>query len=312
MDALAPETPISGLRISDADRERLVQILGTHVGAGRLTLTEFDDRVTQVYRAVTEDQARQVLADLPAPTTVPVGESLKARNDPQARANRDLLREQGLVVLNFLSSPGSGKTALLERTLSEFGQRRQIGVVVGDLQIDNDARRLSGRGGPPPREPDVDDHVVPDGRVGHERQAHPADDPAEAYGASEQPGDDAGDNAFGGDVRRESLRPQVIAVPEGMAVGVAAGGGLALLETGDRIRIDLKRGTADILIADDALAQRRSALAARGGYAYPESQTPWQELQRGDVGDYASGATLESAVKYQRLAQTVGVPRHSH
>lgn len=68
MDALAPETPISGLRISDADRERLVQILGTHVGAGRLTLTEFDDRVAQVYQAVTEDQARQVLADLPAPT----------------------------------------------------------------------------------------------------------------------------------------------------------------------------------------------------------------------------------------------------
>ncbi|MBH0122718.1 DUF1707 domain-containing protein, partial [Rhodococcus sp. CX] len=54
MDALAPETPIAGLRISDADRERLVQILGTHVGAGRLTLTEFDDRVAQVYRAVTE------------------------------------------------------------------------------------------------------------------------------------------------------------------------------------------------------------------------------------------------------------------
>ena len=67
MDALAPETHISGLRISDADRERFVEILGTHVGAGRLTLTEFDERVAQVYRAVTEDQARQVLADLPAP-----------------------------------------------------------------------------------------------------------------------------------------------------------------------------------------------------------------------------------------------------
>jgi hydrogenase nickel incorporation protein HypB len=79
---------------------------------------------------------------------VPVGESLKVRNDRQARANRDLFRERGLVVLNLLSSPGSGKTALLERTLSEFGRRRSIGVVFGDLQTDNDARRLSGRGGP--------------------------------------------------------------------------------------------------------------------------------------------------------------------
>ena len=84
----------------------------------------------------------------PAPTTVPVGESLKARNDRQARANRDRFRGHGLLVLNLLSSPGSGKTTLLERTLSEYGQRRRVGVVVGDLQTDNDARRLAGRGGP--------------------------------------------------------------------------------------------------------------------------------------------------------------------
>ena len=88
------------------------------------------------------------MADLVTPTTVPVGESLKARNDRQARLNRDLFRERELVVLNLLSSPGSGKTALLERTLSDLGRRRRIGVVVGDLQTDNDARRLSGRGGP--------------------------------------------------------------------------------------------------------------------------------------------------------------------
>lgn len=92
----------------------------------------------------------------------------------------------------------------------------------------------------------------------------------------------------------------------------AVGGGLALLETGDRVRVDLGAGTADIMISDDELTRRRTAFTARGGYPYPDSQTPWQELQRRDVGDYASGATLESAVKYQRLAQTVGVPRHSH
>jgi hydrogenase nickel incorporation protein HypB len=88
------------------------------------------------------------VTDSLTPTTVLVGESLKARNDRQARLNRDLFGERGLVVLNLLSSPGSGKTALLERTLGELGRRRRIGVIVGDLQTDNDARRLSGRGAP--------------------------------------------------------------------------------------------------------------------------------------------------------------------
>jgi dihydroxy-acid dehydratase len=92
----------------------------------------------------------------------------------------------------------------------------------------------------------------------------------------------------------------------------AAGGGLALLKTGDRIRIDLRRGSADMLVPEEELAQRRQALEAAGGYPYPASQTPWQELQRSNVGQLQSGAVLETAVKYQRLAQTFGVPRHSH
>jgi dihydroxy-acid dehydratase len=92
----------------------------------------------------------------------------------------------------------------------------------------------------------------------------------------------------------------------------ARGGGLALLRTGDRVRIDINAGTADLLISDAELAERRAALEAAGGYDYPASQTPWQEIQRADVGDYAGGAVLESAVKYQRLAQSIGVPRHSH
>src|SRR5262245_48708599 len=71
------------------------------------------------------------VAELATPTTVPVGESLKARNDRQAQLNRELFRKRGLVVLNLLSSPGSGKTALLERTLSELGRRRRIGVIAG-------------------------------------------------------------------------------------------------------------------------------------------------------------------------------------
>jgi dihydroxy-acid dehydratase len=92
----------------------------------------------------------------------------------------------------------------------------------------------------------------------------------------------------------------------------AVGGGLALLRNGDRIRIDLRRGEANILVADDELERRRAALVAAGGYKYPASQTPWQEIQRALVGQLQDGAVLELAVKYQRIAQTQGLPRHSH
>ena len=92
----------------------------------------------------------------------------------------------------------------------------------------------------------------------------------------------------------------------------AAGGGLALLKTGDQVRIDLKKGSANILISDEELAERRKALEAAGGYVYPESQTPWQEMQRACVGQMETGAVLEPAVKYQRIAQTKGIPRDNH
>nr|WP_298718737.1 IlvD/Edd family dehydratase [uncultured Steroidobacter sp.] len=92
----------------------------------------------------------------------------------------------------------------------------------------------------------------------------------------------------------------------------AVGGGLALLKSGDRVRIDLAKGEANILISDEELKQRRQALQEAGGYPIPESQTPWQEMQRADIGQAETGAVLESAVKYQRLAQTKGVPRHNH
>ena len=92
----------------------------------------------------------------------------------------------------------------------------------------------------------------------------------------------------------------------------AAGGGLGVLRSGDRVRIDLRRGEANALVDPAEWAERLKALAAAGGYAYPASQTPWQELQRAAVGQLQTGAVLESAVKYQKLAQIVGVPRHSH
>ena len=92
----------------------------------------------------------------------------------------------------------------------------------------------------------------------------------------------------------------------------AANGGLALLRTGDRIRIDLNKGSADILISEADLAQRRLVLENGGGFKFPASQTPWQEIQRAMVDQLADGMVLEPAVKYQRLAQTAGVPRDNH
>jgi dihydroxy-acid dehydratase len=92
----------------------------------------------------------------------------------------------------------------------------------------------------------------------------------------------------------------------------AVGGGLALLKTGDRVRIDLNKGTANILISKAELAQRRAALEKQGGFKYPKSQTPWQEIQRSMVDQLADGMVLKPAVKYQRVAQKMGVPRDNH
>lgn len=92
----------------------------------------------------------------------------------------------------------------------------------------------------------------------------------------------------------------------------AAGGGLALLRTGDRIRIDLRAGTADMLLDDGELERRASELDAAGGFAYPESQTPWQEIQRDIVAQFDEGMVLKPAVKYQDVARTGGLPRDNH
>jgi dihydroxy-acid dehydratase len=92
----------------------------------------------------------------------------------------------------------------------------------------------------------------------------------------------------------------------------AAGGGLAIIRTGDRVRIDLNKGTADMLLSDDELAERRSKLAADGGYHYPASQTPWQEIQRSMVEQLGDGMVLTPAVKYQKVVQTSGIPRDNH
>ncbi len=92
----------------------------------------------------------------------------------------------------------------------------------------------------------------------------------------------------------------------------AAGGNLAILRTGDKVRIDLNKGTADILISDEEIATRRADLDSMGGYKYPAHQTPWQEIQRGIVDQLGAGGVLKPAVKYQRIAQNAGLPRDNH
>jgi dihydroxy-acid dehydratase len=92
----------------------------------------------------------------------------------------------------------------------------------------------------------------------------------------------------------------------------AAGGGLALLKDGDRVRVDLNKGTADMLISKEELEKRRTAFRSNGGYHVPESQTPWQEIFRANVEQLSEGMVLKPAVKYQKIAQTKGLPRDNH
>ena len=92
----------------------------------------------------------------------------------------------------------------------------------------------------------------------------------------------------------------------------ALNGGLAILQTGDQVRIDLNKRTADILIPPEEYEKRKADLIAKGGFPYPDHQTPWQEIQRGMVSQFDEGMVLKPAVKYQRVAQTKGVARDNH
>ena len=92
----------------------------------------------------------------------------------------------------------------------------------------------------------------------------------------------------------------------------AAGGPLGLIRTGDRIRVDLGQGRVDMLVDDAEIETRRVAAQQAGGFRYPAHQTPWQEMQRAVVGQLETGAVLEPALNYQRIAQTKGIPRDNH
>ncbi len=92
----------------------------------------------------------------------------------------------------------------------------------------------------------------------------------------------------------------------------AVGGGLALLRTNDRVRIDLRKRTANILISDAELAQRRADLQKNGGFPFPKSQTPWQEIQRSMVAQFDEGMVLKPAVQFKDVAHVSPVPRDNH
>jgi dihydroxy-acid dehydratase len=90
----------------------------------------------------------------------------------------------------------------------------------------------------------------------------------------------------------------------------ADGGGLALVQTGDRIRIDLRACTANMLV-DDAELKARAGKLVNGSIEVPESQTPWQEIFREKVRPFSEGMTLDGATKYQDIAHK-GLPRDNH
>jgi xylonate dehydratase len=89
-------------------------------------------------------------------------------------------------------------------------------------------------------------------------------------------------------------------------------GGLAILKTDDRVRIDLNRREANMLIPAEEIAKRRAELESKGGYPVPANQTPWQEIYRTYIDQLDRGAVLKPAVNYQRVAQTKGIPRDNH
>lgn len=92
----------------------------------------------------------------------------------------------------------------------------------------------------------------------------------------------------------------------------ADGGGLALIQTGDRVRVDLNKGTANMLVDDETLAARASALMAQGGFHRPDSQTPWQEIFRQTVTPFSDGMVIKDAPDFQSIHKTKGLPRDNH
>lgn len=101
-----------------------------------------------------------------------------------------------------------------------------------------------------------------------------------------------------------SASPSILNVSPEAAVG----GGIALLKTGDKLRVDLASRRVDLLISETELAERRAAWKA----PHLDNKTPWEEIYRSMVGQQGSGACLEPAVQYVDVLRTRGESRHNH
>ncbi|KAF2480079.1 dihydroxy-acid/6-phosphogluconate dehydratase [Neohortaea acidophila] len=92
----------------------------------------------------------------------------------------------------------------------------------------------------------------------------------------------------------------------------AENGNLAILRDGDMLRVDLTKRRVDVLISEAEIQQRGEELLANGGYKYPESHTPYQDIFRREVGPLSEGMVFRRAVDFQRVAQTHPNPRDNH
>jgi hydrogenase nickel incorporation protein HypB len=104
-------------------------------------ITEYKDQDGDIFRVIVQGEPRAGTA-APATRTIDLTIPLLEKNDRRAERNRAFFRERGLLALNLVSSPGTGKTALLERTLDDLGREVKCAVLVGDLETDRDAQRL--------------------------------------------------------------------------------------------------------------------------------------------------------------------------
>ena len=88
----------------------------------------------------------------------------------------------------------------------------------------------------------------------------------------------------------------------------AVGGGLAIIQNGDEIKIDLNNKRVDLLLEDNVIKKR----LLNNNYQYPKNQTPWQEISRKFTGQLSDGACLELEENYINIVETKGIPRDSH
>jgi hydrogenase nickel incorporation protein HypB len=120
-------------------------------GCGRPGPTKINGKPTnRSYAPASADRKAKIVGATPghAHKTVDVHQSIFAANDKKAAENRALFTSKGLLVLNVVSSPGSGKTTLVQKTIERLAGKAPMGVIVGDLETDNDARRLRTTGAP--------------------------------------------------------------------------------------------------------------------------------------------------------------------